>query len=71
MAKADIITVQSTQNDAFNNGMVHTFHFDWTTSTSGVGHYTASGQYNVGTELAPEFENCTGGFSFTLDHFEM
>lgn len=71
MAKADMITVQSTQNDAFNNGMVHTFHFDWTTPTSGVGYYTASGQYLVGPEGDQEFENCTGGFSFVLDHFEM
>lgn len=71
IAKSDIITVQSTQNDAFNDQMVHTFHFDWTSPTSGVGHYFASGQYNVGTEVDEDFQNCTGGFSFLLDHFEM
>lgn len=71
MAKSDIITVQSTHTWIPDKSMVHTFHFDWTTPTSGVGSYSASGQYNVGTEEDPEWENCTGGFNFVLDHFVM
>jgi hypothetical protein len=69
VAKSDILTVHSTQNDAFNKSMVHTFHFSWTSPISGVGQYSASGEYNVGTELAPDWEQCTGGFSFELEHF--
>ncbi|MBI5311437.1 MAG: hypothetical protein HZB14_10505 [Actinobacteria bacterium] len=69
MAKSDNITVQSTQNDAFFISMVHTFHFDWTSPTGGVGQYSSSGQYNVGTEESPDWENCTGGFNFELEHF--
>lgn len=71
MAKSDIITVHSTQTFAPGKAMVHTFHFSWTSPTSGVGQYSSSGQFNVGTELDPVWENCTGGFSFVLDHFEM
>jgi hypothetical protein len=70
-AKNDMITVQSTQTYEPGKSMVHTFHFDWATPTSGMGHYSSSGQYNVGTEEDPEWENCTGGFTFELDHFEM
>lgn len=69
VAKSDTVTVSSTQNDAFNQSMVHTFHFSWTSPISGVGHYSSSGQYNVGTELAPVWEQCTGGFNFELEHF--
>lgn len=69
VAKTDSITVQSTQNDAFNISMVHTFHFSWTSPISGVGQYSSSGQYNVGTEEVPDFENCTGAYSFELEHF--
>lgn len=70
-AKSDIITVQSTETYAPDKAMVHTFHFDWTTPNSGVGYFSTSGQYNVGSETVPEYENCTGGFNFDLDHFEM
>lgn len=69
VAKSDTLTVQSTQNDDFNISMVHTFHFSWTSPISGVGQYSSSGQYNVGTAESPDFENCTGGYSFTLEHF--
>lgn len=69
VAKLDVITVQSTQNDAFNMSMTHTFHFSWTSPLGGVGHYSSSGQYNVGTAESPVWENCTGGFDFVLDHF--
>lgn len=68
-AKPDVITVQSTQTDDFFISMVHTFHFSWTSPISGVGQYSASGQYNVGTVESPDFEQCTGGFNFELEHF--
>jgi hypothetical protein len=69
VAKLDSITVQSTQNDAFNQSMVHTFHFSWTSPISGVGQYSSSGQYNVGTEESPVWEHCTGEYNFELEHF--
>lgn len=69
VAKPDSLTVQSTQNDAFNISMVHTFHFSWTSPLSGVGQYSSSGQHNVGTEETPVWEHCTGGFNFELEHF--
>ena len=67
-AKSDSITVHSTQNDDFIS-MVHTFHFSWTSPTSGVGHYSSSGQYNIGDEETKVWEHCTGGFNFVLEHF--
>lgn len=69
-AKLDSITVQSTQTYAAGKAMVHTFHFSWTSPLSGVGEYSSTGQYNVGTEEIPKWENCTGEVSFVLEHFE-
>jgi hypothetical protein len=70
IAKADKITVQSTQTYAPGKSMVHTFRFDWTSPISGVGEYSSTGEYNTGTEVVPEWKQCTGGFTFVLDHFE-
>lgn len=69
-AKNDIITVHSTQTYIPGKAMVHTFHFDWTSPISGVGSYSSTGQYNVGTEADPEWENCNGAFTFDLEPFE-
>lgn len=68
-AKQDMITVQSTQTYGLDKAMVHTFHFDWKSPITGVGSYSSIGQYNVGTEDSPVYENCTGGFTFDLVPF--
>lgn len=70
MAKADMITVHSTQTYIPGKSMVHTFHFDWKTPTTGVGSYSSTGQYNVGTEEDADWEQCDGDFDFVLEHFE-